>query len=495
MKKTERCAQGAIFCAKPAGFTGGRDPLGIQNSSVACYAALLPGLTNLTSHIRYYSIYAWLIEEYNRAHRDSNTTAILQRDFIRRAELLIAKAMSGKGVKAVIGADFIYDGKLPYRADALVDLAKGADFSVEKKNSKNLYWSFPLGAFGQYYLGSLINLGIVDIDTANGGKRFYTRRKDLHEAFVLSTQPEARTAFLQAVESGTFDTELCHMISENFGPHKIRPHSPEWELLGSMMFTPDDSQILPRRATAIALLGHLAEGGSTDDFPATMFRRFSPDAPEVVVGWSYYYLAECLHYAAEALFWFFLDVLNELCVLPVEGYSGILAHEAGITPHRELPSADDICSLMARLKKHVKQNNSREAAKVALAVFISVQHFLEQESIAALMGDFEAKAGLRLMPGALMAYSSRCAVRPQHSAADFMSHVIARILNDHSATAARKMRGRDATLHKFEIDDGYFRCVQVRKPQFTSPRLGALRNFLEDLKYINGDKFTSIDEA
>jgi hypothetical protein len=28
-------------------------------------------------------------------------------------------------------------------------------------STDNTYWKFPLGAFGQYYLGSLIDIGIV----------------------------------------------------------------------------------------------------------------------------------------------------------------------------------------------------------------------------------------------------------------------------------------------------------------------------------------------
>ena len=52
------------FWATNEGFKGGRDPLGIQNSSVATYGKLLPGLTNLTGHIRYYSLYCWILSEY-----------------------------------------------------------------------------------------------------------------------------------------------------------------------------------------------------------------------------------------------------------------------------------------------------------------------------------------------------------------------------------------------------------------------------------------------
>ncbi len=41
------------FWAENSGFMTGRDPLGIQNSSITVYAALLPGMTNLTQRLRF----------------------------------------------------------------------------------------------------------------------------------------------------------------------------------------------------------------------------------------------------------------------------------------------------------------------------------------------------------------------------------------------------------------------------------------------------------
>lgn len=60
-----------VYWASNDGFKVGRDPMGIQNSPIATYGCLLPGLTNLTGHIRYYSLYCWLLidplsERYDR---------------------------------------------------------------------------------------------------------------------------------------------------------------------------------------------------------------------------------------------------------------------------------------------------------------------------------------------------------------------------------------------------------------------------------------------
>ena len=91
-----------VYWASNEGFKGGRDPLGIQNSSIATYSKLLPGLTNLTSHIRYYSLYCWLLSEYDELEKAKKTT-LHQYNFIRRAELAMALIMKDQGVGRLLG--------------------------------------------------------------------------------------------------------------------------------------------------------------------------------------------------------------------------------------------------------------------------------------------------------------------------------------------------------------------------------------------------------
>ncbi len=56
----------APYWAKSGNFVRGRDPLGVQNSSISVYATLLPGMTNLTLRLRYYGMYLWLLDEYGK---------------------------------------------------------------------------------------------------------------------------------------------------------------------------------------------------------------------------------------------------------------------------------------------------------------------------------------------------------------------------------------------------------------------------------------------
>ena len=54
----------APFWGASKSFITGQDMLGMQNTSIATYSTLLPGLTNLTRRIRYYGFYMWMLEQY-----------------------------------------------------------------------------------------------------------------------------------------------------------------------------------------------------------------------------------------------------------------------------------------------------------------------------------------------------------------------------------------------------------------------------------------------
>ena len=47
----------------------GLDPLGLQVTSEAIYAAMLPGISNLTNRVRYYGFYCWLLDFISRKRK------------------------------------------------------------------------------------------------------------------------------------------------------------------------------------------------------------------------------------------------------------------------------------------------------------------------------------------------------------------------------------------------------------------------------------------
>ena len=125
------------FWAKSGNFVRGRDPLGIQNSSISVYASLLPGMTNLTQRLRYYGFYLWLLNEYKElpgdsVHKESVTD---QYNFIRRGELIISYLMSNLHSQelAVIGSNFSSSHLKDADELGYYDVALGADKVTEMK--------------------------------------------------------------------------------------------------------------------------------------------------------------------------------------------------------------------------------------------------------------------------------------------------------------------------------------------------------------------------
>ena len=239
-----------IFWASNEGFKGGRDPLGIQNSSIATYSKLIPGLTNLTSHIRYYSLYCWLISEYNQL-AENKFIALHQYNFIRRAELAMALIMKDLGVGAVVGAMFVFQGRCKLKAEAIYDIADGADYE-----SKEKYWTFKSGALGQYYLGSLIYYELVKIEE----NMFYLRDKgkDLAEAFRNSVDDNIRKLFLECILSGTLEEGDREKLKD-LAICSIKVRSSEWNYLNNLLIKKDGNFSF-RRETIFLLLSDIKKG-------------------------------------------------------------------------------------------------------------------------------------------------------------------------------------------------------------------------------------------
>src|SRR5207245_1221732 len=83
--------------------------LGVQVVSIALYSELLPGLTNVTGRVRYYSFYPWILHRYAKEiRRKSDKT---WHEHLRRADFLLALVarahhLDGReGAEAVVGSD------------------------------------------------------------------------------------------------------------------------------------------------------------------------------------------------------------------------------------------------------------------------------------------------------------------------------------------------------------------------------------------------------
>jgi hypothetical protein len=168
------------FWAKSGNFVRGRDPLGVQNSSISVYAILLPGMTNLTLRLRYYGMYLWLLDEYHNLPSDSSfkQSPKAQYTFIRRAELITAYLMVNNHPKelSVIGNDFANRNINEAKEKGFYDIALGADQNKDTEKG-SVYWDYGSGALGQYYAGSLFALNLAD---SKSTERYLQKAIDHH---------------------------------------------------------------------------------------------------------------------------------------------------------------------------------------------------------------------------------------------------------------------------------------------------------------------------
>jgi hypothetical protein len=131
----------------------GLDPLGMQNTSVALYQRLLPGISNVTLRMRYYGLYAWLSAVY--ARRIGDTDPKTWQRFVRRAEALYALAAQTRGGEGGIAGILWAQRKLSGTDASSVDFAGDAE-----PGSPTYYLKQAWGAFGAAYQSQLFEIGV-----------------------------------------------------------------------------------------------------------------------------------------------------------------------------------------------------------------------------------------------------------------------------------------------------------------------------------------------
>jgi hypothetical protein len=316
----------APFWGASKTFITGEDMLGMQTTSIATYAALLPGLTNLTRRIRYYGFYMWLLEQYAKTKGKVSVSEF--RRFVRRGELLLAFVMvhNHTGELSVVGS--LYARNRLQKGIDPIDIAAGADWENDDK-----YWQYSSGAFGQYYQGTLSAIGLIApsesekqifVCTPNYGRK-------LAGLFENTIEETTRKRYLAAIDNGIVSKDELSAFGKEFSLTGIQPHSAEWDFLVEMLFGQDYPTIdVPtghatfRPETILLYLEYLDNRNQFEkagSFPQSFHYRLWTKKPFVnftaCTGWYYYALNEFAHYALETLLWAFLVDLNNQGSIPL----------------------------------------------------------------------------------------------------------------------------------------------------------------------------------
>jgi hypothetical protein len=495
------------FWAENSGFMTGRDPLGIQNSSISLYAALLPGMTNLTLRIRYYGLYCWLLKEYDKLQIDPEKKTLQHHyNFIRRAELTLAFLMLAKDpeVTSIVGRDFADKKLQEFREKGFFNISEGAD-KLKSTKKGSVYWDYTSGALGQYYAGSLIALELIE--TSN--KFFLVREKGIKMAQVFENNinSQARQTFLEILRTGNLKKRDLELL-DDFAITYIHQDSSEWEFYKSLLLENDgqktrtsDNKVPSNRKETISLfLKNISELG-IEWFPEQQFQKVFTGAltSETSFGWYYYYINEAIHYCIETLFWGMLIELEGKS-LPVHKYISDIANSTNrelhvlhnkINEHKILKEITDslpvpnLPGALSQLEKLTKSHRQAISAMgFALGLLMEIYNLVIE--FRGRIKDFENKYYLVFQKGHISEYLEiYFDSNIELSLKDFTKLLTKTIINDHIATAYRKMGNGESNLVKIVIEDGMIGHIQTMDPRFTNPRLRTLQNFLTDLGFIS----------
>jgi hypothetical protein len=248
----------------------GQDQLGCQAPCELAYSQLLPGITNVTDRARYFSFYPWVTWSLDKRLPAKNEDRYVE--LYRRADCLytLIAAQESKTSGNVRQAEAMI-GRLRL-LPALERLISGvtlrlSDYATQEESGER-YFKNQMGGLGQYYVGSLAELGVC-AKASSGPWIKYTHEFGELLATAFDTALPSK-AFWDAVERDVITIEDLIALRE-FSPHLLINSSDEQNLLVDMFFVRakysdrvGNLKGLQRRQT-LALVLHLAESLSQSD--------------------------------------------------------------------------------------------------------------------------------------------------------------------------------------------------------------------------------------
>ncbi|RUT78952.1 hypothetical protein [Ancylomarina longa] len=497
------------FWAENSGFMTGRDPLGVQNSSITTYGRLLPGMTNLTLRLRYYGLYLWLLNMYGKDSTLRHEGTLNEHyNFIRRAELIVAFIMREKfpDELSIVGSDFTAKHQEDLIMKGFYNIHLGADKNKDTVKG-SVYWDYPSGALGQYYAGSLIALNLIEIES----KFFivYQEGLQLANAFASGISLEKQNRFLQIIKTGRLTEDDINFLSD-FSINNIKVDSEEWSCYNSVLLNKDGREIndinghhtsLRKETIGLYLKYISTKTGAYEErsFITSQYKlNLLQKEGDASFGWYYYYVNEAFHIALETIFWsilIHLDGNDQEVVKFIKDISQIVIVDSiknfSVTVDQTVfdvwcnNETKDLVELLDELEQVVKSPVNSEIAIVMAFKLMFVIYEINEKRIDELE-EFEKKYKVWGQKGRVTENLNVYMRQSLDMSFElFIEETIKKLINDHVNTAYRKMGNGESNLLKFIIEDGVISHVQTMKPRHTSPRLKTVSNFMQDLFMID----------
>jgi hypothetical protein len=245
------------------------------------------------------------------------------------------------------------------------------------------------------------------------------------------------------------------------------------------------------------MLKDLDGGIDVDDFVEHRFLNAdNDDEYDASFGWYFYYLCEAFHYCIESVFCLILNELYDLHNPPTKVLVEDIKEKmlSYMDEEKSYSSIDEwrqnvngnIEEMFDILKEFIYVKDYTQAAVQSLGLLLRLQneYELNKENILAFQTENDLTRQRGILSEGLKSY---VLLHSKLSVDKYIVSIVHQIMQEHTIIAIGKMGNTDTDLRKFIFEDGRAVLVEIRYPTATSPRIGSLYNFLQDLSYIDSD--------
>lgn len=474
---------------------------------------MLRGLNNVTSRIRYYSFYCWLMDAF--IGDNPSVKPVDQPVFIRRAEYLLAliqtKTNDSLGIPGINYASARKDNKV-------FDLKEGT-YNSSGKTQSGTYFANPGGVFSQYYARSLNDIKLIGENGATKKKeRLFVVSQDeghvngraLAEAFANSIGTTNAERFLRCVKGGEADAEDLEALAVCFNMKSFVNAEKERDLLVQTLMQEDflttDEPTYYRKETLLHFLKYIYNAPGKDhnlDFPKYLYNSFLkvPSDDPVTVGWYAYYLNDNYQYQASILLKHLLGILKDAPYdgLWVELDVLVKTTAAGITEELAKQGyTETVADIITKLQAEEPRWHLARQAYPAMAIALLNLFYLTtvnephmervKETLTSCFGwnggvdDFFRFIQLVKENEHLPIEDFICVFLDYH------------IIRKHYRVAMRKYHQTGIASYKFLLEDGYIRFLDKIDATHMDSRIATVADFLKELDLYDNNGLRPLGE-
>lgn len=496
------------FLGDKMSFVTGLDPLGLQNSSTQMYSFLLPGLNNVTAHIRNYSFYCWLLNAYSKQIETLDPKK--QKRFLRKAEYLLALIAYQVNEGGISGTQFAKKqfeaGKETFKLNEGIYNSDGGTVGT--------YWQYQFGVFGQYYVGAMKQMGLIDEPIDKNGKELGLYRRtestntnhvcglSLAKAFDAGLSEKGKKLFFECHSSEIANKEQLETLSKDFLLTSIDTNNEEAKLLLQMLtdkdtpFSDEDIETDMRNQTLLRLLTFASTSTKVTDRQFT-FDAYNKSSQSIenndnaLIGWYFYQFNEYWQFACTAIFNATIQYLRdkegpnwmETNTL-IEQIKDLILEELS-NQAIELTTVQEIKveSNETELYKQALKGNYKTRLTNSFLLIFKLYH--TNKNNIDFLNQFTRERGVNGENDVLQFFLYQFPKEPMNIENFLYDFLRNNIINRHRYVAYRKMGTGNQSTQKFIIEGEHIRQIDNFSPSFTGPRIGNLIQFMSVLGLLD----------